>query len=70
LKELLVSAEKLVKTANGALGSFNTTVASDGPVASELIGALAELSAAARSIRLMAEYLERHPEALIRGKGH
>jgi paraquat-inducible protein B len=27
------------------------------------------LSAAARSFRLMADYLERHPEALIRGKG-
>jgi len=30
---------------------------------------LKELQAAARSIRLWAEYLERHPEALIRGKG-
>jgi len=30
---------------------------------------LKEFQAAARSIRLWAEYLERHPEALIRGKG-
>ena len=30
---------------------------------------LKELSSAARSIRIWAEYLERHPEALIRGKG-
>jgi virulence factor Mce-like protein len=30
---------------------------------------LKELSAAARSVRNWAEYLERHPEALIRGKG-
>lgn len=28
-----------------------------------------ELSSAARSIRIMADYLERHPDALIRGKG-
>ena len=28
-----------------------------------------ELSSAARSVRIMADYLERHPEALIRGKG-
>lgn len=27
-----------------------------------------ELSAAARSLRLMMDYLERHPEALIKGK--
>ena len=30
---------------------------------------LREFGAAARSFRLMADYLERHPEALIRGKG-
>ncbi len=30
---------------------------------------LQELTSAARSIRIMADYLERHPEALIRGKG-
>jgi len=30
---------------------------------------LKELQAAARSIKVWAEYLERHPEALIRGKG-
>ena len=29
---------------------------------------LRELTAAARSIRVMADYLERHPEALIQGK--
>jgi len=28
-----------------------------------------ELKNAARSIRVLAEYLERHPEALIHGKG-
>jgi len=27
-----------------------------------------ELSGAARSLRMMANYLERHPEALIKGK--
>jgi paraquat-inducible protein B len=35
----------------------------------EAYRALRELGAAARSFRLMADYLERHPEALIRGKG-
>jgi paraquat-inducible protein B len=30
---------------------------------------LKELGSAARSLRIMADYLERHPEALIRGKG-
>jgi paraquat-inducible protein B len=30
---------------------------------------LRELSDAARSLRVLADYLERHPEALLRGKG-
>jgi paraquat-inducible protein B len=29
---------------------------------------LRELSRAARSVRVLADYLERHPESLIRGK--
>ncbi len=39
------------------------------PLRTNLTDALEELSAAARSIRVFAEYLERHPEALLRGKG-
>ncbi|MES9990411.1 MAG: MlaD family protein [Candidatus Thiodiazotropha sp.] len=40
----------------------------DSPIMTELSGTLRELGAAARAIRLMSEYLERHPEALLRGK--
>jgi len=29
---------------------------------------LQEIGAAARSIRVMAEYLQRHPEAMLKGK--
>jgi paraquat-inducible protein B len=39
------------------------------PVRYELIKTLNELSAAARSFRTFAEYMESHPEALIKGKG-
>jgi paraquat-inducible protein B len=31
--------------------------------------ALEEMGEAARSIRILTEYLQRHPESLIRGKG-
>jgi len=34
-----------------------------------LASMLEELAAAARSIRGLADYLERHPEALVHGKG-
>lgn len=45
------------------------SIASDGsPIRYELEQMLSELTAAARSVRLLAEYLERNPEALLRGK--
>lgn len=40
----------------------------DSPVLVELEGSLRELSAAARALRLMADYLERNPKALFFGK--
>ncbi|HBP87283.1 MAG TPA: MlaD family protein [Nitrospirales bacterium] len=38
------------------------------PAAVNMNSALKELSAAARSIRVLADYLEQHPEALVKGK--
>lgn len=40
----------------------------DSPAYQELIRTLRELSGASRALRQMAEYLERHPEALLKGK--
>jgi paraquat-inducible protein B len=40
----------------------------DAPIYSELRRTLEELTQAARSIRVMADYLERHPDALLKGK--
>jgi paraquat-inducible protein B len=51
------------------LKSAESLVATDSVLYLEIKRALRELSAAARSIRGMADYLERHPEALIKGKG-
>ena len=56
LNSALIQAQKLTK-------SLNSNVA---PQADRTLKALQE---AARSIKVWAEYLERHPEALIRGKG-
>ena len=43
-------------------------VSEDSPVRVDLAHTLEELSDAARSLRILADYLERHPEALIHGK--
>ncbi len=70
---LIASLEDTSKAAGATLKSTNTAVegfaGANSPVRYELLKTLNELSAAARSFRLFAEYLESHPEAVIRGKG-
>lgn len=39
------------------------------PMSVDIGNALEELAASARSLRALTDYLERHPEALVRGKG-
>lgn len=62
---LAASIEKTLNTIRSAM----EIAAPDSPTAVNLETALVELSAAARSIRNLADYLERHPEALLQGKG-
>lgn len=58
----------LMTQATGTLASAQGLVGADSPVRYDLNIALQELAGAARSIRVFADYLERHPDALIRGK--
>lgn len=58
----LVEAKKTLNTIEGLTGE-------DSKMIYQMTTTLKELSAAARSIRVWADYLERHPEALLRGKG-
>ena len=57
-----------LEEARATLASLKATTSTDGEIGNELYNALTEISAAARSIRVMSEYLERHPEALLKGK--
>lgn len=63
------AAERLMKQANKTLESADDMISPKSPLRYELTQSLAELRAALRSIRALAEYLERHPEAFVRGKG-
>lgn len=56
------SAQSLIKKAD-------STIDKNSPVMIEVSRALKELSLASRSMRVLTDYLERHPEALIKGKG-
>lgn len=59
-----------LKVAKAALGKFDKVVSSDSASVVELNKALGEVAAAARSIRSLTDFLERHPESLLQGKGN
>ena len=61
-KSVLIEANKTLKTVREAISP-------DSPLRYDLETTLQELAGAARSIRLLAEYLESNPNALIYGKG-
>lgn len=62
--ELKAALEQARKT----LGSAQQVLATDSPVSGDLRETLHEVTRAAESVRALTDYLERHPEALIRGK--
>lgn len=68
-KDVMPKLSATLEQARVTLASADNLVAADSAVYLELKRMLRELSAAARSVRGLADYLERHPEALIKGKG-
>lgn len=66
---LTPQVEAALRQTQATLAAAETLVGADSAISGELRRLLRELSAAARSIRAMADYLERHPEALLKGKG-
>ena len=69
--ELAKSLETLrgtLQEAQGALRSVGGSAGAQSPLMYQLTQTLEELANAAQSLRSMADYLEQHPEALIRGK--
>lgn len=69
LNTTLVEAQAMFRNATDTLESVDSAASPDGEVVAQLQDALREIAAAARSIRVMAEYLERHPDAMLKGKG-
>ena len=54
--------------ARTTLGGANKVLAGDAPLQLDLRETLREMSRAAQSLRVLGDYLEQHPESLIRGK--
>jgi paraquat-inducible protein B len=57
-----------MKRAEETISSVRGVIDADSPTFYELTKSLREVSAAARSLRQLANYLERNPRALIFGK--
>lgn len=66
--EVAPDAKAMLAAAREALTSANRALQSDSPIQQSTTETMRELSRTAASFRSLAEYLERHPEALIRGK--
>jgi paraquat-inducible protein B len=68
MTQTLSHLDKTIIQAGDTLKSIDKTYAEDSAMARELQTSIRELAEAARSLRILADYLERHPEALLRGK--
>jgi paraquat-inducible protein B len=65
----LEELRRAIATADRALKNADTTLfAKDSPAPQDLRDTLQEVTRAARAVRVLVEYLERHPETLIRNK--
>jgi paraquat-inducible protein B len=73
IPKVLSALEHTVNTADVTLQGANKAIdgmtGDSSPVRIELIKTLKELGSSARSLRVLTDYIDSHPEALLRGKG-
>lgn len=68
-KQVAPQARSVLKQAQASLQSLNQLLGPDAPLPSKTQNAMAQIDRAARSLRALADYLQAHPEALLRGRG-
>lgn len=67
-KQLTPEAQKLLRQASRAIGDISKLVAGDAALPMNTQRAMEELARAARSLRILTDYLQANPEALLRGR--
>lgn len=65
----VVGLNATLKDARSTLTGINQVIGPNSATAANLDDLMKELTRSARSLRVLTDYLERHPDALIRGKG-
>ena len=68
LDTTLATAQGTLVSARGTLENTGNLTEPNSAQVQQFSSTLQEVSRAARSLRVLADYLERHPEALVRGK--
>ena len=69
-EEVAPQAKATLEEAQKTLASVERLVSSEAPLGQDLQQAVREFTEAARSIRVLTDYLERHPDSIIYGKGN
>ncbi|MFL9961719.1 MlaD family protein [Paraburkholderia sediminicola] len=67
-KEVVPQARDTLAAAKQTFGSAEATLQQDSPLQSDVHQALQELTRTLQSLNALSDYLERHPESLLRGK--
>ena len=68
VRRTLDTANRTIDSAGKAMSSAGRAIAEDSPLQQDVRDTLQELSRAAVSLRVLTDYLEQHPESLLRGK--
>jgi paraquat-inducible protein B len=68
MRQAIDGATKTLKDASRAMASAEKSLAPDSALFGEMQDAARELSKTAQSLRALADYLERNPQAILRGK--
>ena len=66
--EIVPEVRAALEEARKTLGAAKQTLSADAPLQQDLRETLRELARTAQSIRVLTDYLDRHPESLLRGK--
>jgi paraquat-inducible protein B len=66
--EIVPEVRATLEETRKTLGAAKQTLSSDAPLQQDLRETLRELGRAAESLRVLTDYLDRHPESLLRGK--
>ena len=70
IKQNLTALNKTLRSANGTLQTMTQTYGNDSNFQRNLEQLMGEADDALRSIRLLANYLNLHPQALLLGRGN